>query len=707
MKNPAPPQPNEPAICPALDPCVTFSDRTYGGVNSYVVHHPVRSKYFRLGAEEYFIVRLLDGKRSVGEIGDQARAAGVQWSDEKIASLVAQLTQNGLLSVATPQQPEAEAKSLPLMHRILKLLSFTVSQRLPLTNGDRIASRLVGTLGHAFSFPAMIVWALLVGSGLLVVFNSGKEFSDELIRIFDPGIWPLLILLWCVAKIIHELGHAVCAKYHGVKVGKAGVMFFLLAPLAYVDVTDAWKLRRRSQRVQIALAGVYLELGIAAIAAWAWWYLPAGMCKHIAAQIFVVAGPATLLVNANPLLRLDGYYLLSDLLEIPNLRMHGRRQLGGQLSSWLVSIPAKPPLLQGWRRHFATAHAFCSVIFQFFWMGGLVFAVATWARGLGIVLACCAGLLWGVIPLVRWGMSVWNHEPGGSWKLSKPRRRLIGLALTSILVAQYFALQASPFARRVPVIVQHKDEQIARARVAGFVDEVFVTSGQKVSKGMLLLKLRQPQLVVQQEQHKDDLEMAQRRAIQFRGQGDIAGSLAETAKANSLRRQLQEMDEQVAHLMVVAERDGIVTSPYTKKLVGSYVSKGDELVRIADPTDKELLISVGENDVEAYEQSIGKLARVRIRGGTELKATPAELRPRARQILNHQALAASAGGPIAVEPSESADKLRYVTPQFHGVIDLDSRIGRRLRAGQIGMMTIADNRSLFKRIYDAASSVQQ
>ena len=167
------------------------------------------------------------------------------------------------------------------------------------------------------------------------------------------------------------------------------------------------------------------------------------------------------------------------------------------------------------------------------------------------------------------------------------------------------------------------------------------------------------------------------------------------------------MDEQVAHLMVVAERDGIVTSPYTKKLVGSYVSKGDELVRIADPTDKELLISVGENDVEAYEQSIGKLARVRIRGGTELKATPAELRPRARQILNHQALAASAGGPIAVEPSESADKLRYVTPQFHGVIDLDSRIGRRLRAGQIGMMTIADNRSLFKRIYDAASSVQQ
>ena len=91
---------------------------------------------------------------------------------------------------------------------------------------------------------------------------------------FDPSLWLLLLGMWAISKVIHETGHAVAARYHGVQVGKIGILFFFMAPLAYVDVTDAWKLKSRWSRVQIALAGIYLELAVAAIAAWAWWLLP-------------------------------------------------------------------------------------------------------------------------------------------------------------------------------------------------------------------------------------------------------------------------------------------------------------------------------------------------------------------------------------------------------------------------------------------------
>ena len=311
---------------------------------------------------------------------------------------------------------------------------------------------------------------------------------------------PLLIVVWVASKMMHELGHAVCAARHGVQVGRIGVMFFLMAPLAYVDVTDAWKLTRRVRRVQIALAGVYVELAIAGIAAWAWWVLPVGFLKHMAAQVFLIAGPGTLLINANPLLRLDGYYVLSDLLEIPNLRMHGRRQLVGIIESLMFSVPRPKSLLDGWRIPAATIHAVCSVIFQFFWMAGLILAASMWWKGLGIILAVSAFLLWGLLPLIRWTEKVWNMRPARLLGLNRVRIGLIGYATLIIMAVHHLSVANSPFARRVPVVVRYQDEQIARASADSFVDAVYATRGQRVAKGMLVMELRQPELELERHQ---------------------------------------------------------------------------------------------------------------------------------------------------------------------------------------------------------------
>ncbi len=699
--------------------------REVGGQTIYVAHHPALGKYFQFGPEEHRVASLLDGSRCLSEVLPILKADGICWDDKEVAEFISQLVKNRLASptdrvgaeTSNPvREPNAKGQKnrepnggspgpkRPWSQRLPQLLSMLVSQRFPLLDGHGVASRLERRFGCVFSTVGTIYWCGLVISGLLIVGTHRQDFTDELRRMFEPGIWFVLLVIWAMAKVIHEAGHAVAARYHGVRVGKIGIMFFFLAPLAYVDVTDAWKLKSRWSRVQIALAGVYLELAVAAVAAWAWWFLPEGIVRHLAAQVFIVAGPATLFVNANPLLRLDGYYVVSDLTEIPNLRMHGRSQLTAYLERFLLKIEPPRPLLSGWRRTFATVHAACSVVFQVAWMGGLIIGVAVWAKGLGILLSMAALALWVLLPLSRWVHKVWTSEPAERWYLNEKRKRLLGCAVLLLLAFQYFYASNSPFARRVPIVVQFQDEQIARAAADAFVRGVYVTRGQRVEQGMLLLELEDPELLLRRESKADDLKIAELRAIQLRRQGELSRSAAESENAESLTRQLAELDQQIAGLKVIATRDGLILSPKIDRLHGRFVNRGEELLRVSDPQEKELLASVSENDMQAYQIAAAEemLAIVRLRGGKTFDAVPASLRPRARRRLPHPAMAATVGGPLPVEPSpDDNEQLRVVEPQLQSVTALDPVTSVEVKAGQIGTMTISDNRSLIARLVDA------
>ena len=721
MNNDLPPTP-EPARV-AIDPQVIFSRREVGGRTTVIAHHPLIGKFFQLGAEEYRVASLLDGNRPLTEILRILESDGVRWDPKEVAEFISRLVASQIASPVgsiptggedpdasqadrSQPPPPAQAQPTTWLGRLPKMLSLVVSQRIPLLHGDAIATKLEKRFGRLFSAIGMTYWCGLVISGMMIVGAHRQDFAHELRRMFDPGLWLILLVVWVIAKVIHEAGHAIAARYHGVHVGRIGIMFFFLAPLAYVDVTDAWKLKSRWSRVQIALAGVYLELAVAAFAAWAWWFLPDGLARHLAAQVFLVAGPATLFVNANPLLRLDGYYVVSDLAEIPNLRMHGRRQLAALLERVLLKIPPPRPLLSGWRRKFATIHAACSVVFQVVWMGGLIIGVSIWAKGLGMLLALAALMLWALLPLSRWVYKIWTCDPAGRWHLNDKRRRLLGYASLLLLALQYLSANNSPFARRVPVVVRFRHEQIARAAADAFVRDVYVARGERVKVGMLLIELEEPELLIQRERKADDLKIAELREIQFRRQGELSKSAAESENAASLQRQLAELDQQIEGLKVIAKRAGLVVSPGIDSLQGRFVDRGAELLRVSDPQEKELLAAVSETDMQAYQiaASSGAPALVRLRGGTKFPAIPATLRPRARRTLPHPALAATVGGPLAVEPSPSEDEpLRVIEPQSESLTPLDPVTSMETHAGQIGTMTISDNRSLITRLIDSVT----
>ncbi|TWU49815.1 putative peptide zinc metalloprotease protein YydH [Rubripirellula reticaptiva] len=715
---PGPGPAGEPAVMIRMDSAVEFTSREIGSQTQVFAHHQSIGKFFQLGPEEYRIASLFDGTRTMSDVVAQLELDGMDWEPAEVAELVQRFVSCGIahaMPVAGAASPTTAAapKSSPQANKpnvfsqlLPKSLSMIISQRIPLLQGDRIAASLERRVGSIFSTNGICIWILLVASGLMLVFGHHHEFAIELRRMFDPGMWMVLFVIWVVSKVIHELGHAVAAKYHGVRVGKIGIMFFLFAPLAYVDVTDAWKLRSRWSRIQIALGGVYVELAFAAVAAWTWWFLPAGMAKHLAAQFFMISGPATLLVNANPLLRLDGYFVVGDLVEIPNLRMHGRNHCAAWIEKVLVNIPSPRPLLTGWRRTFATVHAVASVAFQIVWMSGLVIGISIWAKGLGIALAIVAAVLWCVFPLTKWVLKVWMYQSDQKRFFTSQRYRLVMLGFFVFSTLPSLSIVHSPMDRRVPVVVRFHDEQIARSATEAFVRKVHVTSGQRVSHGTLLIELDNPELKMKRDQKADDLQLAELRAIQLRRQHQLAMAASELETAESLRRQLDELNQQVRSLSIVAEREGFVIGLGVEQLQGRFVHPGDELLRVADPQEKELLVSVGPSDVEAFGKvTAQKLpGAVRLRGGQSFQATPMTLRPRARTTLPHPALAATVGGPLPVEPSPDDDgQWRVVDPQMESVTPLDPITSLDIHAGQIGTLSITDNRTIASRLYDAMS----
>lgn len=621
--------------------------------------------------------------------------------------------QQATISSSSPQdqvETTSQAKSpttvvkrsgKPIWVRLVSALGMLLSQRVNLVNGDRIAYRLLPLLGITFQPVMVAVAMMLVWSGVWLTWNHWESFSHELRNIFDPQMWVLMAVIWCALKIAHECGHAVCAKRQHVHVGSIGVIFFLCAPIPFVDVTDAWKLSQRRKRVQIALAGIYWELILGALAIWVWWLAPAGMVKHIAAQVAIIAGPGTLLVNLNPLLRLDGYYVLSDLLDIPNLRQVGRRRVAEKINYVLFGLPLADRRLTGWRATFAQLHAVASVIFQAVWISGILYALSMWRYRVGLALGAAAVFLWIVLPVLRWMHMIWTIGPRDSWVLNVYQRRLLAICSFSCLGVHTLLVQSSPFDLKVPVVVQYQDPHIARASTDGFVKAVYVHCGQRVRRGTLLLEIEQPELLLERDRLQDQRELALQRANQYQLRGQLALAAGQEETATRLQRQLSEIESQIEDLTVVAHRDGIITTPRIDHFQGDYVEQGQELVCVSDPIEKELLIAVSQDDVPAYRDAFlnGQLANIRMRGGSRMFTKLGNVAPNASNVLPHPALAVTRGGPIAVETTAESQEPTMVRPHASARMALDSVTSLGLKAGQVGQISIPDNRSLLSHLW--------
>ena len=333
---------------PRLLSGVNIRRQYFRGQLWYVLENPANNEYARITDNAYRLAGALDGRRTVAQLwqicneqlGDDAPTQG------EVIQLLGQLHAMNLLYVDLP--PDAEGLLNRYRRRVsrqvVSYLANVLFLRIPLIDPDAFLDRWVGLFGYLFSWAGFCLWLILLATGLYFVIGNARELIAQSADVLAPGNLFLLYLSFAIVKVGHEFSHAFACKRFGPlsrsggQVHNMGVMFLVLFPLPYVDASSAWAFRSKWHRAIVGLAGVMAELAAASVAAVVWARTSTGTIHLIAYNVIFVASVSTVLFNGNPLLRFDAYYVLCDLLEMPNLAQRSRNYIYYLVKRYLWSV---------------------------------------------------------------------------------------------------------------------------------------------------------------------------------------------------------------------------------------------------------------------------------------------------------------------------------------------------------------------------------
>ena len=475
----------------------------YEGRDCWVVKDPIAMKYFRFEEEEYRLLTMIDGRVSPEQI---KRKFEHDFSPQKLElrelfQLVGMLYRNSLLVSDAPEQGASLRRRAVETEKSKRWQSLTnvLAIRFKGFDPDELLTALNPYTAWFFSWPAFI-GVLMLGIGALsLIVTNFESFQNKLPsfdNFFAAGNWFLLAIVLGVTKVVHEFGHGLACKRFGGRCHEMGLMFLVLTPCLYANVSDSWLLKSKWQRAFIAAAGMYVELVIASIAVFVWWFSTPGLVHHMALNIIVVCSVSTLLFNANPLLRYDGYYILADVLEIPNLRQKSTSMLNRVCGSLFLGIEAaEDPFAPSRRKWLFVTYSMLAVAyrwlitFSIFWF---VYRVLEpyGLKVLGQMLAMMA--IYGLVgmPLVK--LYKYFSIPGRT-SMVKPVRLVSTLVAASVVLGMIMLI---PIPRYVYgcFYIQPQDVETVYVEEPGSLAAIYIQPNQFVEKGTPLVQLESPDL---------------------------------------------------------------------------------------------------------------------------------------------------------------------------------------------------------------------
>ena len=679
---------------PRLRDEVSCTWQSHGGAECYVLEDETRGSFFRIGLPEYTFVSLLDGRTTVGDAITQAVSVlGQDAFDEQQAAVICHwLAESKLLATEGAGRDNDSASQADAARAARRLNP--LSMRLPLGCPQPVLLVLDGLLGGMFSLGGLLLWLMVMIVAMWQLAPHTEQLWRESAVILSPNNW-LWIALWGLGlKVIHESSHGLACQRFGGRVREAGIVFVLLAPIPYVDLTSTWRLPKW-RRIVTSAAGMFAELLIAALAGVLWANTSDELLRQHLLQLMLTASVVTLLFNANPLMRFDGYYILADFLELPNLAAHGQQWLVHGAKRWLLGVHGSAPTWPEGRMWLVAMYGVLSAIWRTVVSASLIVASAVWFEGAGIALATCALFAWFVQPLWR-GL---RFVMFGSRFEQPQRTRFVTIAACSAASLAWLLTSVPAWhSIALPGVVESVDALTVRIESPGFVEEIFVASGQLVREGDSLVRLGNHDLETQRRQLVVEIERSELRSRTFQQAGELAARLAEDDNREGLRTKLAELDRSCELLLLRAPRSGLVSSANLDFLLGNYLSAGRELLVIGDPEAKEVRVLISQEQFEAAAHSLDHVVRVRlVDDGFATTGTLQKLEPRATVHAPHPALCASAGGPIAIKltPSRSAthdrDSQELLEPHVIGFVSLDHATSRLFGSGQLASVLIAES----------------
>ena len=532
--------------------------------------------------------------------------------------------------------------------------------RMKLFDPTRLLDRLAPVSALLGRWSVFAFWVLAVALASLAAAVNFLPLKAEALRVLStPSSYALAWICYPIVKTLHEIGHAMAVRRFGGAVHELGISLVILTPAPYDDASAANGFASTRQRAIVSAAGIMIELALAAVAVFAWLVLSPGLLRDAALVVLLICSISTLLFNANPLLRLDGYHLLCDALQLPNLAL---RSQGWWTAQWQRLIGAESALPRGalakGELKWLVLYAPASWLYRLGLLFALVFWLGhqSWLMGWLAVLFLVGWILKAVLAALLRSVAE-SANPGA-------RRRAL-VAVTCIAVGAGAALFVLPVPSSVVArgVVWPPERAQLRAESGGFVGADIVRDGSPVAAGDVVLTLADPVLAAHRE--KIDSEKAGLMAQQYRAllqDPTRAAELGEDLDRNDA--ELQRVEQQLADLQLRARTGGRAVWPRERDLPGSYAQRGAMLGYVLSPEPAQVRLVLRDEDLLRVR---GRIQAIEVRlAETPWASHAASLQnetPAATRQLPNAALGDRQGGPINVDPADK-DGLRTQLPVF-------------------------------------------
>ena len=709
-------------------PDLTARRHRYHGRTFWVVKEPVGLNYFRFHEEEYAILQMLDGRTSLEEIKEQFEQ---QFQPQKITyhdllQFVGMLHRSGLvISEAGGQGKQlvkrrGEKKFREWMGKLANVFAL----RFRGVDPERFLNWLYKYAGWFFTWPVVVAVLLFGLSALSLVVVNFDVFQGRLPafhEFFGPKNWFWLGITMAVVKVLHEFGHGLSCKHFGGECHELGAMLLVFTPALYCNVSDSWMLPNKWHRAAIGAAGMYVELFLASIATFLWWFSAPGLVNHICLSVMFICSVSTVVFNGNPLLRFDGYYILMDLLEIPNLRQKSSEVLKRYMKEYCLGLeqPENPFLPQGNRWLFAV-YTVAAVAYRWLVTFSILFFLNKVFEPYGLKVIGQAIALAGLIGLVvqpAWSLWKFLYTPGSLTKVKMNRVfATIGVLAAALAFVLFVPL---PFSVKCVFEVQPRGGKQVFASVSGQLKSIEKRPGDAVKSGDVILVLDNPKLRWEAQSlrgHRDEAaqSLADLRRAQFSDPAAVDQVEQAVETLASAEKQLADKQAEVDRLTVVAPRDGVVIpvpqkvdktahaegrlpgwsgSPFDEKNLTAWFQPTDLLCQVGDPKDLEAVLIVDQTYIGLVKPDHAVRILLEAQTGRAFDTKVGEISPSEMKLVS-PALTTQHQGRLEAK-SDPSGMMKPLSTSFQARAPL----GDAVDAAQVGMQGQA-------RIYTGWQSVR-
>ncbi|MCA9052476.1 MAG: hypothetical protein KDA75_01500 [Planctomycetaceae bacterium] len=693
-------------------PDLVIARIAYRGVTAPVIKDPVGLKYYRLQPEQFSVLEMLDGTLSVEQIREslQREHPTMPVTRTDVQVLINDLHEKGLLISERPGQ--AVGLLLGRRERKFKSLGQTLLNplyiRLPGWDPERVLTRLTPIVGWMFAWWAVVPTLILIGISYLFLAVRFEELRQKLPEFHQFFGWPNLLYLYFTmagAKVLHEFGHGLACKRFGAECHSMGVMLLVFSPTLYCDATDSWMIHSKWKRIAIGAAGMYVEVILSAVCIFVWWNTQPGLLHHLSLNLFFVSTLTTVIFNANPLMRFDGYFMLADFLEIPNLRPKADKMLQQTFAWYCFGIesredPFMPTSGRGWFVTFAIS----AFLYRWFITWAIILFLYTVLKpyglqSIGVTMAVASVLTM----LYQSGRNLYQIlampriEPLSRLKLTVTLATL-AVVTGAILFAPFPWYLEAPFTLQ-PTGVQHVYNE-----KAGRLEEIGIRTGDQVGAGTTIARLRNLDIEDQVRRLRAERDTQVHDVALFRQLGRRDEQLVAEERQHGLEQQLADLEGELDKLTITAPVAGFIVAaprsaaphlervqerltswngtPLDPENAGTFLEERTHLCSVAPSSAYEAVLLIDQVDRREAEPGRRLALKVDNLPDVELQGEISDIADRFLEFAP-PALSNKHGGPLATT-TDAEGREKLTSRVYQATVRLSDVDPHLLRTGMRG-----------------------